>query len=212
PLMVGWNEDEYTFFAWQNRDSGFTKLDFDGLKAKLEPQYGTDTAKIIETYREANPKASAPEIFVAVASINMMGLGSIVIAEKKARQGGAPVFLYNFGYKSEVRIPGSDFPLGTPHAMDITFKFNNEVPPEKGGEASSVFGGSRTERYKASHQMAELWTTFARTGTPAANGVPDWPAYTLDNRATMRIDTDCEIIYNRFSKELEMWRSIGRLS
>ncbi|PHN06827.1 carboxylesterase/lipase family protein [Flavilitoribacter nigricans] len=212
PLMVGWNEDEYTFFAWQSRDVSFTKIDFDGLRAKLEPQYGTDTPKIIDTYRKANPKATAPEIFIAVASINMMGLGSVVIAERKTKQGGAPVYLYNFGYKSEVKIPGSDYALGTPHAMDITFKFNNEVPPEKGGQESSFFGGSSPDRYKASHQMAELWTTFARTGTPAAEGVPAWPAYTRKNRATMRIDTECEVIEDRFAEELKMWRSIGKLS
>lgn len=212
PLMVGWNEDEYTFFAWQSRDTSFTKIDFDGLRAKLEPQYGADTSKIIDTYRKANPDASAPEIFVAVASINMMGLGSVAIAEKKAKQGGAPVYLYNFGYKSEVKLPGTDFALGAPHAMDITFKFNNEVPPEKGGQESSFFGGSRPDRYKASHHMAELWTTFARTGAPAAKNVPEWPAYTRKNRATMRIDTECEVIYDRFSKELKMWKSIGRLS
>jgi len=36
--------------------------------------------------------------------------------------------------------------------------------------------------------MAELWTNFARTGAPAAEDVPDWPAYSLEDRPTMRID------------------------
>ena len=31
PLLVGWNEDEYTFFAWERKDTEFAKLDFDGL-------------------------------------------------------------------------------------------------------------------------------------------------------------------------------------
>ncbi|HPG07119.1 MAG: carboxylesterase/lipase family protein [Saprospiraceae bacterium] len=212
PLMVGWNEDEFTFFAWQSRDTSFTTLDYNTLQTKLEPQFGTDTTKIVETYRQAMPTASAPEIFIAISSINMMGLGSIVIAQQKAKQGGAPVYLYNFGYKSEVKLPGTDYPLGTPHAMDITFKFNIEVPPEKGGQASSAFGGSRPDRYIASQHMAELWTTFARTGVPAAQDVPDWPRYTLETRPTMRIDTQCTVIYDRFKQELEMWRSIGRLS
>ena len=79
------------------------------------------------------PDASAPDIFVAIASITMMGLGSVEIAEKKAAQNGAPVYLYHFGYKSEVKIPGTDYALGTPHAMDITFKFNNETPANGSG-------------------------------------------------------------------------------
>ena len=212
PLLVGWNEDEYTFFAWERKDTESFKLDFDGLQKKLEPQYGEDSKKIIEAYRKASPNASAPDIFVAISSITMMGLGSVDIAEKKAKQNGAPVYLYNFGYKSEKKIPGTEYPMGTPHAMDISFKFNNEIPPRDGSEPKeSFFGGNRPERFVASHNFAELWTTFARTGKPAAKDAPEWPAYNLEARPTMRIDTKCEVINNRFSEELKMWKSIGRL-
>ena len=158
------------------------------------------------------PGASAPEIFVAISSISMMGLGSVDIAEKKAEQGGAPAYLYNFGYKSEKKIPGTDYALGTPHAMDISFKFNNEIPPRDGSAPKeSFFGGNRPERFVASRHFAELWTTFARTGKPAAKDVPPWPAYNLKDRPTMRIATKCEVIDNRFAQELSMWRSIGKI-
>ncbi|GAB3492695.1 carboxylesterase/lipase family protein [Spirosoma knui] len=212
PLLVGWNEDEHTFFAWERKDTDFAKLDFDGVQKRLEPQFGEDTAKIIETYRKATPNATAPDIFVAISSIAMMGLGSVDIAEKKTKQGGAPVYLYNFGYKSEKKIPGTDYAMGTPHAMDISFKFNNEIPPRDGSAPKeSFFGGNRPERFTASHHFAELWTTFARTGKPAAKDVPAWPAYNLKDRPTMRIDTQCTVLNNRFSQELAMWRSIGRV-
>jgi len=211
PLLTGWNEDEYTFFAWERHDTESFKLDFAGLLARLEPQYGEDAKKIIDVYRKSRPNASAPDIFVAVSSITMMGLGSIDIAEKKVKQNGAPVYLYNFGYKSENKIPGTDYPMGTPHAMDISFKFNNEVPPKPGEQPRMSFGGNRPERFAASHHFAELWTTFARTGKPAAEGVPEWPAYNLVDRPTMRIDSTCEVINNRFKEEVDMWRSIGRL-
>lgn len=211
PLMTGWNEDEYTFFAWERRDTDSFKIGFDELPAKLEPQFGTDTLTIINAYRKAMPNASAPDIFVAVSSIVMMGLGTVEIAEKKAQQNGAPVYLYNFGYKSDMKIPGTDYEMGTPHAMDISFKFNNEVPPKEGEQPRMGFGGSKPDRYIASHKMAELWTTFARTGVPAAKDVPEWPAYNLKKRATMRIDANCEIINDRYKIELDMWRSIERL-
>ena len=212
PLLVGWNEDEYTFFAWERKDTESFKMDFEGLKQKLEPTYGADTDKIIAAYRKATPNASAPDIFVAISSISMMGLGSVDIAEKKAKQGGAPVYLYNFGYKSEKKIPGTDYAMGTPHAMDISFKFNNEIPPRDGSQPKeSFFGGNRPERFVASHHFAELWTTFARTGKPAAENVPEWPVYNLKNRPTMRIDEKCEVINNRFEGELAMWRSIGKV-
>lgn len=212
PLLVGWNEDEYTFFAWERKDTEPFKMDFEGLKKKFEPTYGADTDKLIAAYRKATPDATAPDIFVAISSISMMGLGSVDIAEKKARQGGAPVYLYNFGYKSEKKIPGTDYAMGTPHAMDISFKFNNEIPPRDGSAPKeSFFGGNNPDRFVASHHFAELWTTFARTGKPAARDVPEWPAYNLKDRPTMRIDTRCEVINNRFSEELAMWRAIGKV-
>ncbi|QIP17329.1 carboxylesterase/lipase family protein [Spirosoma aureum] len=212
PLLVGWNEDEYTFFAWERKDTDFAKLDFEGVQKRLEPQFGQETAKVIEAYRKATPNATAPQLYIAISSIAMMGLGSVDIAEKKVKQGGAPVYLYNFGYKSEKPIPGTDYPMGTPHAMDISFKFNNEIPPRDGSQPKeSFFGGNRPERFVASRHFAELWTTFARTGKPTAKDVPAWPAYNLKDRPMMRIDAQCEVIDNRYSQELTMWRSIGKL-
>jgi para-nitrobenzyl esterase len=212
PLLVGWNEDEHTFFAWERKDTESFKIDFEGLKKKLEPRYGENTDKLIETYRKANPKASAPDIFVAISSIAMMGLGSVTIAERKVKQNGAPVYLYNFGYKSEKKIPGTDYAMGTPHAMDISFKFNNEIPPRDGSAPKeSFFGGNNPDRFVASHHFAELWTTFAKTGKPAAKDVPQWPAYNLKDRPTMRIDTKCEVINDRFAQELATWRSLGKV-
>jgi para-nitrobenzyl esterase len=207
PLITGWNEDEYTFFAWEQGDTSAFELNFDTLHLKLEPQYGGDVEQIVKTYRRAMPHASAPEIYVAISSITMMGLGSIEIGEKKSAQQGAPVYLYNFGYKSEMKIPGTEYAIGTPHAMDITFKFYNETPMNRPGFLS----GNNPDRFTASRNMAALWTSFARTGKPSADGMPEWTPYEGGQRATMRVDTRCEIICNRFAEELDMWRSIGKL-
>lgn len=174
--------------------------------------YGQDTQKIIETYRKSRPNASAPDIFIAISSITMMGLGPVDIAEKKVKQQGAPVYLYNFGYKSEMKIPGSDYEMGTPHAMDISFKFNNETPPKDGSPSKpSFFAGNKPERFVASYHFAELWTTFARTGKPAAKNAPEWSPFNLETRPTMRIDTVCEVINDRFKDELNVWRAGGKL-
>jgi para-nitrobenzyl esterase len=203
PLITGWNEDEYTFFAWEQGETAAFHLDFAGLEARLRPQYGPATEKIIATYRAAMPAASPSDIFVAISSIIMMGLGSVEIAEKKAAQNAAPVYLYQLGYKSEVKLPGTDYAMGTPHAIDVTFKFDNEQ-----ADVPGFLSGARPERCIAAHTMAELWTTFARTGKPAATGVPEWPAYNLETRPSLRIDTKCEVMYDRYCQELEMWRKI----
>jgi len=89
--------------------------------------------------------------------------------------------------------------------MDITFKFNNETPED----GPWMLSGNRPERFIASHQMAELWANFARTGKPSAVGVPEWPAFNFIDRPSMRIDTQCVVIRNRYNLELALWRSIG---
>ncbi|MES2794686.1 MAG: carboxylesterase family protein [Bacteroidota bacterium] len=206
PLLVGWNEDEWAFFAWERKETEFAKYDFEALQKRFEPQYGENTKKIIDTYRKTRPNASPADIYIAISSVTMMGLGSIEIAEKKAKQNGAPIYLYNFGYKSEVKIPGTDYEMGTPHAMDISFKFNNET-----ADKPSFFGGNKPEKAIASHNFAELWTNFAKTGKPFAKDAPEWKAYNLKERTTMRIDTKLEIINDRFKDELDIWREVGRL-
>ena len=39
-------------------------------------------------------------------------------------------------------------------------------------------------------KMSGAWIAFARTGNPAAKGLPEWPPYSADHRATMILDND----------------------
>ena len=204
PLIVGWNEDEYTYVAYANKDTSGFSLDDAGLRTKLEQQFGADASSIVDTYRKSRPDAPTAELYVEIESVTMMGLGSIEIAEKKTAQGGAPAYLYNLGYESGEKVPGTDYPMGSPHAMDIGLKFNNVTP-------STFLMGNRPTRLVASRNMAELWATFARTGRPAASGQPAWPAYDLTRRATYLIDAQCAVIDDRNRAEREMWRELGYL-
>jgi len=196
PLMVGWNEDEYIFFAMVGGDKDVFTLSEDDLKSRLQRDFGDNAELIRKTYHEANPEKTPGEIYIAIRSIMMMGLGSIRIAERKALQGGAPAYLYNFGYKSNAKIPGTEFEMGTMHAMDIPFKFYNV----EGGMA-----GSKPDRFEASKNMTSLWTSFARNGKPSSDGQPEWSAYDLKSRPTFRIDVNCTVINDRFKAEREMW-------
>ncbi|WP_053990636.1 carboxylesterase/lipase family protein [Mangrovimonas sp. TPBH4] len=211
PLMVGWNEDEYIFFAMFGGDTSVFKLSEAQLQEKLNEEFGDQANKILAVYKETNPGKTPSELYIAIRSILFMGLGSVQIAEKKAAQGGAPAYLYNFGYKSEVKVPGTDMEFGAMHALDIPFKFYNVAPmKDKSGNESTGMAGNRPERFQAADNMAKLWTSFAKNGIPQAEGIPSWEPYNLKQRPTMRIDASCEIIYNRFQKEINMWREVTK--
>lgn len=67
---------------------------------------------------------------------------------------------------------------------------------------------SGPESEKTAHNMAELWSTFARTGRPAAKGQPAWPAYTLAKRSTMEINSQCRVVDDPYSLERSMWEKL----
>ncbi len=199
PLLVGWNEDEYIFFAMTADDKEVFTLSEEQLKKRLVKYFGGKADLISEVYHETNPGKTPGEIYIAIRSMMIMGLGSIRIAERKIQQGGAPAYLYNFGFKSNEKIEGTNFEYGALHALDIQFKFHNL----KGG-----FAGTRPDRFQASKNMCQFWTSFAKSGKPSAQGQPNWSNYNLEDRSTMRIDTICEVINNRYKAEYEMWKSI----
>ncbi|QGY42761.1 carboxylesterase family protein [Maribellus comscasis] len=199
PLLTGWNEDEYIFFAMVGGDVEVFTLSEEQLKNRLQNDFGENAELIRETYHKAYPEKTPGEIYIAIRSIMMMGLGSITIAERKTEQGGAPAYLYNFGYKSNAKIQGTDFEFASMHAMDIPFKFYN---------VESGMAGTKPDRFEASKNMTSLWTSFARTGKPEATGQPEWPAFNLKERPLLRIDTQCAVIENRFKTVKEMWKNI----
>jgi para-nitrobenzyl esterase len=58
------------------------------------------------------------------------------------------------------------------------------------------------------HNMSEMWSTFARTGHPAAKGQPHWPAYDTEKRATMEINAQCKVVDDPYALERKLWESL----
>ena len=94
----------------------------------------------------------------------------------KADQGGAPVYAYIFTY-------------GAPscfHGAEIPYAFAN-------GEAGPI-----------NDMMSAIWANFARTGAPSIDDLPDWPAYTRAEGATMILNTDSYVANNHDLALLEL--------
>lgn len=102
--------------------------------------------------------------------------------------------MYQLAYKNPTLVPGTDFPIGSPHASDIPLKFANitEGPP----------GQAATARH-----MSALWAGFAHHDRPIATDAPAWPAYTPKNRSTMWLDADCKIVDDPDRAERLFWKT-----
>jgi para-nitrobenzyl esterase len=203
PLIVGYNHDEYAFFAMYGGDAAAFTLDEQALRDRLKAEMPDDYEKAIAVYRAGRPEASPADIYIAIRSARFAATGSILIAERKAQENGAPVFAYIFDYQLETRVPRTDHPVGAMHALEIPFKFDNVY--DTGIHGGPNLAGVRPERIRAGANMSAMWTSFARTGMPMAPGQPHWPPYTLERRATMIIDAVCKVVDDPGSEERRFW-------
>jgi para-nitrobenzyl esterase len=202
PLITGSIDSEATFFAWVTGNFGAFTLNEAQLQAQLNADLGGAAAGVLSAYRKDRPNATPSELYLAIQSARIMGLGTLAIAERKAAQAQAPVYYYNLAYHSNMKLPGAGIAAGAMHAIDIPLVFDNAEP-------TTTLLGDRPDRTAAARNMSTMWATFARSGVPSAPGQPAWPAYTLDRRATMVIDADCRVENDRHGAERLAWRACG---
>jgi para-nitrobenzyl esterase len=49
--------------------------------------------------------------------------------------------------------------------------------------------------------MSAAWAAFARTGNPNHKGLPKWPVFKTDERATMILDNQCKVVNDPHGEE-----------
>ena len=211
PLIVGSNRDEVVFFYLNSPDKSVFDLDEAGLVAHARARFGANADKLLTAYRQDRPDASPSAIAVAMESAAFAGAGSIAIAERKAQQGRAPVFMYMLTDHINAAVPGTNYQIGSMHAIDIRLKFDNVTTdlPMGGSGQQPQSPEEATDHALAAKNMSRLWATFARTGQPAAPGQPQWPAYDLQRRATMMIEARCHVANDPYPGERQVWTEIG---
>jgi para-nitrobenzyl esterase len=156
-------------------------MDWAALDKALQPRLGAQTAPVIAEYRKVFPNAKPLEI-LGLAGADLFRRGSVLQAERKAAQGGAPAYLYWFGWKTPV-LDGR--PLAY-HCQDLAMWFDNI------DLAAQATGGVPSARALASKMCGAL-VAFARTGNPNHAGIPKWPAYSASNPANMIFDEKVEV-------------------
>jgi para-nitrobenzyl esterase len=199
PLLVGFNRDEATF---NNREHPEVfRLDEATLTSQAHARLGANADRILSVYKKAYPQATPAEIYIAIATALFMGNDTITLAERKSAQ-PAPVYAYRYDYSSNSPIAGTDWTLRAGHATEIAMKFYNSDIPALEGNGPGVA--------EASKNMSSFWTSFARHGHPAVQGLPTWPRYELKHRSTMLINTQCQVVSDPDSVIRQLWESLPK--
>jgi para-nitrobenzyl esterase len=138
PLIVGSNRDETIFFFQQQRNTEVFSLTETGLKQRLANEFGTNAGAVFDAYRKSRPDASPADLYIAISTARMIGIGAMTIAERKFAQHGALVYMYIFTHESNAIVPGTQHKVGAAHALEIPYKFYNTQPEVAGGGAGNM--------------------------------------------------------------------------
>jgi para-nitrobenzyl esterase len=185
PLLIGSVETEVTFFPAQQLDP----LDDVNLHTRVKQAARCDDAqanKLIEVYRKGRSGISNIDLYLILASDTSFRAGVRTEADRKAAQaaqGNAPVYMYYFTWRSPVR----DGKLKAFHTLEIPFVFENV-------DVGKAMTGTGQDRYALADKMSRAWVAFARSGNPSHKGLPNWPAFTTDQRATMIFNNECKTV------------------
>jgi para-nitrobenzyl esterase len=196
PVLIGDMKDEMASFLARDDKVWHRTLTEQELHDRVTAVAGTHTGRVIDTYRRLYPDMNPAERLIATLTDSNFRIRSLTVAEHKARQAGAPVFMYSFEWETPVQ----DGRLKAPHALDVPFTFD------------TIDLTNATDRSDAAHRLAATmsgtWATFARTGVPDNASIPHWPAYDTTTRSTLMLDADCRIEQDPRGETRQLWQSI----
>lgn len=190
PMIISTALDERTYRM------GNFDLDEAGLLAFIEERAGDRAEDALALYREEDPDATP---FVLQARVDTdLGFrrNAFTQAERKAAQGGAPVWSYLWTWPS----PAYGGRYGAVHGIDVGLSLHSV----RGG-----LTGSQADAQLMADRIASVWASFAATGDPNNERLPEWTAYDQENRSTMVFDLATRLESDPRRNIREFWDSIS---
>ena len=197
PLLVGDTKDEASLFLAQNDAVWNGTLTEAELSQQVAVVAGANTDRVLAHYRRLLPGKSPADRLIATLTDCNFRIRSWTMAERRVATAPAPTYFYTFAWES----PAFGGRLKSPHAMDVPFTFDTVdlLPPNhSNGDAATL-----------ATAMSGTWAAFARTGVPRHPSIPEWPAYTPDQRATLVFDRRCRIDDDPGAETRVLWQEIA---
>jgi para-nitrobenzyl esterase len=198
-VLVGTTRDEWKLFALL--DPSVTQLDDDGLAKRVGNLIADPdrAGAVVESYRSRRPDATIPDLAVDMGTDEIFRMPAVRLAERQSALGN-DVYMYRFDFAT----PAWGGQLGACHALEIPFVFAC-----LGAPAVEMFVGPVTDELRGlSRRMHDAWVNFARTGRPSAEGLPEWPRYDAERRATMLFDIESTVADDPAAEDREAWAGL----
>lgn len=182
PLLIGQTGTEFSLFMLG--DQAAYALDKAGLEQRVGRTFGDAAPQILEIYRRDFPDYDPSGLWFRIFSDYAMGALSSEIMDQRSVPEAAPVYAYRFDWLTSI----ADGKLYSPHTIEIPFVFDNATT-----EAGTVMTGGGDEVAALAKTVSSAWVEFARTGKPAAQGLPQWPGFTKGGRESMHLNTSSKV-------------------
>ena len=178
PLSIGTNRDEnLLFLAFDPRYSAATTEQWHDHAAT---QFGERAAEAKAAYEAARAGASPLGLIAAAQTDHVFRVPARRLSEARSSAGN-PTWMYWFTWAS----PAFGGILGSAHALDIPFAFDN-----LDAQGIEMMLGTGEERQAIATRFADEISTFS------AKGAPSWAPYDTEQRATLRIDATVELVHD----------------
>lgn len=197
PLMIGGTKDEAAIFLAPDDEVWNRALTEEGLADRVAKVAGSASADLLAYYRRRDPAASATDRLITMLSMSNFHVRSMLLAERKAARGKAPVWMYSFDWET----PAFGGRLKSSHSVEVPFVF----------DTLHVIGeGHRKPGAQAlADRVSKTWATFARNGNPGNASLPAWPAYSAERWATMVLDDECRVVGDPDAEVRSLWRKVA---
>ncbi len=189
PLLTGSNLHE--FVNGLDRPEA-QAMQMEEVHRLVSQEFGERSTEIIDAYRRDYPEAIPFDLYATIAAASVRRPAREQ-ASRKVTLNRAPAYTYIYAW----RTPMLDGRPGPFHASELAFTFDN-------AELCDHYSGGSTEAIGLSKQISTAWVSFARTGNPNHDGLPHWPKYTSERRATMQFDRSCQVRNDPESQGLKL--------
>jgi para-nitrobenzyl esterase len=194
-VMVGTTADETLILVIDMKDlfnEHLIESTLDAFMAASERR-GSDA---LDVYRRNRPDAPPHVLAAAVETDRLFRIPAIRLAEAQVRH-QPNTWMYQFCWGSTA--DGGQY--GACHALEVPFVFH-----QLQGERVRRFAGDPPE--ELADVVHGAWIAFAQTGDPNSAGLPAWPRYDTERRATLRFDTVCDVIDDPAADERAVWDGV----
>lgn len=147
--------------------------------------------RIIAFYEKLMPGSKSGDIGLAIGTDYFFRMPQIHLAEAQARYGKTWMYLFTWDSPIEGGV------YGARHALELRFVTGN-YDKEVGDNPPNVLRDN----------MMDAWIAFARNGDPSHAGIPSWPRYDIQRRATMIFNETCVVADDPGKPEREFWEHV----